>query len=135
MDQYNKPVVLLTDDMAEGIYAASGAEAGGSSSECSYTNPSVTINERDFNTSKYRVTIKADHVGTVNDRKGAIVTLTSSVNLSGFVVRTGSFSCNESAGTSFTITYNGSHHSELNCEVEFTADAEPVLGATATPLV
>ena len=133
MAEYQAPVVIRSEELSEGVFAASGGTVNADVDGCSFINPTVTVNEQDFNTTKYRATIKADHVGKVNDRKGAVITLTSTVPLNNFVVRTSKYSSTDTAGTSFTIQYSGSHHSELNCEVEFTADSAPVLSAGASP--
>lgn len=41
---YQKPVITLDAGMAEGVYAASGAEVTGNASQITYSQPTVTSN-------------------------------------------------------------------------------------------
>jgi len=132
---YQKPEFLELDGLAEGIFAGSGDVTDSSTdtttdtttdtstdtttdtaSGCGYTNATVEINEQDFNKYKTRFTVKADHTGTTNDKRGVCITLQFSdyVQLS---CRTSRFyNMGIDLGTTFVIYGNVSHHSQVNCE-------------------
>lgn len=68
---YSKPVVLLNEDLAEGVYAASGGVA---SSDC-WTADAYIHQTPETGRNDYRIQVNAYHTNPENHRSGAIVTI------------------------------------------------------------
>ena len=128
---YQKPQFIVSEDTSEGVYMASGATGSG----CSYGAATITFNEEDYNNNKFRVTVKAPHQGTTNDKKGQKTELTFSVPVRNLTVENNKGSVNGSdSGTQITITASESHHTEYNLQIVFQADSKPDIKAVVTPL-
>ncbi len=95
---YEKPVVLANDDVAEGVYAASGAVAGDSSSDCWTVDP---VSVQDWDGGSHVFEIRCVHSDAVEHISGATtVTLTFSAPIAS---ARSEFDCNYS-GSTVTIT-------------------------------
>lgn len=122
---YKKPQFIISTDTSEGVYLASG---------CSYGTATITFNEEDYNNNKFRITVKAPHQGTTNDREGQKTVLTFSVPVRNVTVENNlGIVQGSTSGTTITIMASESHHSKYNLQVVFEADSKPDVSAVVTP--
>ena len=77
MSNYKKPVVLLNEELSEGVYAASGDEVSGgglTNSEC-WTVKARIHQSPETGRGDYRIQVDAYHTNPGHHNSGAIVTI------------------------------------------------------------
>ena len=74
MQNYSKPVVLENEDLAEGVYAASGA-GGLVSSDCWIIERVQIMQRPETGRGDYRLQVDTKHINSDNHRSSATVTI------------------------------------------------------------
>ncbi len=120
MKKYEKPIVMINEDLAEGVYAASGASA------C-YTMKKPEINQTYANgRSYYVIKVHADHIDAGHPTNGQNVTIQFNQDVT--VTKcggTGGTLVSSSTGKVITIHYDYFNNSSDNFEfADLTVESE-----------
>ena len=75
MSDYKKPVVLLNEELAEGVYAASGAVGGGLVNSDCWTVSAYIHQRPETGRGDYRLQVDCTHLNPDHHRSSATVTI------------------------------------------------------------
>lgn len=121
MEKYVKPLCLANEDLAEGIYAASG--------DC--MNARVTGRVDPDGTHRFEVYYEHrawnDHCST-----GAVIKIRFSAPM--YLSDTNQYACSGNGTTEIAIIINNALHSDGDCQTTFNIVGKPVNGGTAEVL-
>ena len=102
MKNYERPVVMINEELAEGVYAASGAEC--------YTVRCTITQTPELGNESYRIQIDADHTATDHHSTAQVLTVTFNVPVKFIEMSSGNAVYSSGDGTN-VLVLNTTYHS------------------------